>query len=709
MKTFILFVISIWIFTSFIYTQTIQWEQLNGPFGGTALSFASNSNGDIFAGADQDQRGIFRSTDGGLTFQPKSIGLYLENRSFNWLVVDDSSYIIAGTNSHIGSKVYKSKDNGESWTQISILGGTSVAVNDSGHIYVGNTAYAQYSVSKDGGYTWLHCPSPAAFTNCITIDDSGHIFIGGNYTGYRSADNGASWTNLSLPDGINSFAFAPNGDIYAGCSREYAANSGVYKSTDNGDSWTAVKEGFRVYPSHNIVTNNVGDIFVGSYGWGIWRSTDDGTTWTQQNSGLEHYYTQSMYVTDSGDLYAGLSGGGIYRSTDNGENWQQVGLTAAGVKALAISPSNGFIFASVSGISRSTDSGVSWQPVHNGINVRDIASSEIKIIAINSNGTVFIGFTNNWPTTFIYRSTDNGDSWVRVDNFPSGININGLTVGPNGEIIATASGYHALCQKSTDDGVTWQDIKYGQDIGCGKVAFNSAGDLFSAGDGVWRLLKNDSVWVKLRDGGIWTFFCGSNDYLFTEANRSTDNGLTWTNIPIGNVAYSYAENSLGHLFAGTFNFGSGVKRSTDFGETWESINSGIPTQDVRCVAVDADDYLYSGPWGYSAYKTTSSTVTSVEVLEFEPTSFYLAQNYPNPFNPGTKISWQSPINGHQTIKVFDVLGTEIATLVDEYKTAGKYEVEFNPESSIKHRASGIYFYQLKVGDFIQIKKMIYLK
>ena len=257
MKSFLQILLISFLLFTFQYPQSISWQQLNGPFGGTPLCFASNSNGDIFAGADQDQRGIFRSTDEGVSWQPKNVGLYLTNRAFNWLVVDDSSYIIAGTNSHIGNKIFKSKDNGESWTEISnLFGGNSCTVNDSGHIFVGNTAYAQYSVSKDGGYTWTNYSHPSPFINCIEINDSGHIFIGGNYTGYRSTDNGVSWTTLSLPDGINSFAFAPNGYFYAGCSRENASNSGIYRSTDNGNSWAPVKEGIRVYPTDNIVINN---------------------------------------------------------------------------------------------------------------------------------------------------------------------------------------------------------------------------------------------------------------------------------------------------------------------------------------------------------------------------------------------------------------------------------------------------------------------
>ncbi len=86
-------------------------------------------------------------------------------------------------------------------------------------------------------------------------------------------------------------------------------------------------------------------------------------------------------------------------------------------------------------------------------------------------------------------------------------------------------------------------------------------------------------------------------------------------------------------------------------------------------------------------------------------NYYLGQNYPNPFNPSTKISWQSPVNSWQTLKLFDILGREVATLVDEFRSAGKYEAEFNSSSL----ASGVYIYRLQAGDYVNSKKMILLK
>ena len=86
-------------------------------------------------------------------------------------------------------------------------------------------------------------------------------------------------------------------------------------------------------------------------------------------------------------------------------------------------------------------------------------------------------------------------------------------------------------------------------------------------------------------------------------------------------------------------------------------------------------------------------------------NFLLSQNYPNPFNPNTKITWQTPIAGHQSLKVYNILGNEIVTLVNEFKEAGNYEVNFDASKL----SSGIYVYKLQVGSFIDIKKMILLK
>jgi enterochelin esterase family protein len=100
-----------------------------------------------------------------------------------------------------------------------------------------------------------------------------------------------------------------------------------------------------------------------------------------------------------------------------------------------------------------------------------------------------------------------------------------------------------------------------------------------------------------------------------------------------------------------------------------------------------------------------SVTVQVNYDQLVPTYYFLYQNYPNPFNPSTRISWQSPVGGHQTLKIFDVLGNEIVTLVDEYKPSGKYEVDFHASKL----SSGVYFYQLKADSFIMTRKAVFLR
>lgn len=125
--------------------------------------------------------------------------------------------------------------------------------------------------------------------------------------------------------------------------------------------------------------------------------------------------------------------------------------------------------------------------------------------------------------------------------------------------------------------------------------------------------------------------------------------------------------------------------------TWWDYRNGS-TSDIY-----AQQVSYGGELG---------VVTEVKDNVSSARSFNLEQNYPNPFNPSTTISWQSPLSGHQTIKLFDVLGKKVKTIVNGYFEAGNHSTLYIVNSTLP---SGVYFYQLRSGDFIQTKKMIYLK
>ena len=105
------------------------------------------------------------------------------------------------------------------------------------------------------------------------------------------------------------------------------------------------------------------------------------------------------------------------------------------------------------------------------------------------------------------------------------------------------------------------------------------------------------------------------------------------------------------------------------------------------------------------YKILFTPTEVVERKSAAPTSYSLNQNYPNPFNPSTLISYQITTQSHVTLKIFDVLGREVATIVDEKREAGKYEIEFDGSKL----PSGMYYYRLQAGSFVETKKILLLK
>ncbi|NCS89210.1 MAG: T9SS type A sorting domain-containing protein [Ignavibacteria bacterium] len=150
--------------------------------------------------------------------------------------------------------------------------------------------------------------------------------------------------------------------------------------------------------------------------------------------------------------------------------------------------------------------------------------------------------------------------------------------------------------------------------------------------------------------------------------------------------------------------------SADTGRTWnEQI---ITSEDILGRDLEFSDSTTGwllADWGKIYRSTNAGHITSVENNIGNVFSFSLFQNYPNPFNPTTVISWQSPVSSHVLLKVYDILGSEVATLVNEEKAPGVYEVEFDASSVAGGLSSGVYFYRIEVGSFVQTKKLVILK
>jgi hypothetical protein len=173
-----------------------------------------------------------------------------------------------------------------------------------------------------------------------------------------------------------------------------------------------------------------------------------------------------------------------------------------------------------------------------------------------------------------------------------------------------------------------------------------------------------------------------------------------------------------NIFAGSYT--DGVYLSTNYGSSWVQINEGLNNYYITFLAVN-NDYVFAGEYGVGVWRRPLSELIGVQkISESVPQSYKLYQNYPNPFNPSTKISFSIPLSrgvdaeGGRGVSVrltiYDLLGREIAILVNQNLKPGTYEVEFPaPSGNGINYPSGVYFYRLTTNDYVVTKKMILIK
>jgi photosystem II stability/assembly factor-like uncharacterized protein len=386
--------------------------------------------------------------------------------------------------------------------------------------------------------------------------------------------------------------------------------------------------------------------------------------------------------------------------------WQQINSGLPGNSVYGLATDGQYIYSgsSIAGVYRSSNKGTSWTNANNGLPVSNAWE------LYSNNDTLFVGFFG--PGAF--RSTDHGNTWDTLTVGTLNSSVRGFI--SNDKYLFAATWGNGVF-RSSDGGDNWSEINNG-------LNYLTFWDIISFGDtllaannggGIYRSTNNGNSWsqsntgitsliaYRLTTSGNYIFVGTSNSGVF----RSSDFGINWEQVgsPSLTIWALLAYDTL--LFAGTIN--SGVFISSDYGNTWETFNQGNPIGSIVELMYDST-YVYAATLGGGVYRYDKNSITSVEnISRVIPTSFELKQNYPNPFNPSTKISWQSPVSAHQTLKVYDILGNDVATLVNEYRAAGSYEVDFHPASSIKNLVSGVYFYSLQVGSFVETKKMILLK
>lgn len=286
----------------------------------------------------------------------------------------------------------------------------------------------------------------------------------------------------------------------------------------------------------------------------------------------------------------------------------------------------------------------------------------------------------------------------------------------NGKLFLAASKLFV----SSDEGQSWQNSNNGLPVNgtvyglanIETVFYCSVQKVFKSTDGInWTPTTNNGLPVAVisklvSSGNILTAFASNNGVYYSE-----DKGENWiaaTGLPTNeNKAVRDMIVADGKIYASTNSY---LYYSGDNGKTWQALdNSGIRPNNITVLAYE-NSILYAGqntqPFSSGIWKRSVST--SVEKLNRTiPSEIYLSQNYPNPFNPETTISYKLQAASNVSLKIYDVLGNEIATLVNEYQQAGSYNSQFAIRNS--KLSSGVYFYTLKANGFNQTKKMLLLK
>ena len=445
--------------------------------------------------------------------------------------------------------------------------------------------------------------------------------------------------------------------------------------------------------------------------------------------------------------------------------WVQVGLNDEVIKDIAVQNQNIFAVTAdtccvnptplsdpnLGKLYRSTDNGLNWTMLVDS-NVVDVAiSTSGKIFKIEKDSVYDFGKSAN-----LYYSLDNGNNWFwsdiewqLIDSLLNPEEPERITVSSDGiiycNIVDSYSDYEPIVgsefseamempkwrdiiARSTDDGVTWSTpgksviggdqfylkdnlvftIGYHFRIDPPFYSYASYIHISSDFGNTWNYLGSPLIWLA----HIFSFFTNTNifandgDILYL----STDTCNTWTPIATLKIqaGLGWSSGSSEGMLIGTEDLG--VFLFTDEGDSLGSRNEGLTNLNIHSLTLGDDGFVYAGTENGLWRRPLTEIVTSVDNEPTQPTEFILEQNYPNPFNPSTVISYQLPVGSNVILKVYDILGNEIATLVDEYKPAGKYEIEFNSHSgNVRNLPSGVYFYQLRAGEYVQTRKMILLK
>ncbi|MCU0407041.1 MAG: YCF48-related protein [Ignavibacteriaceae bacterium] len=537
----------------------------------------------------------------------------------------------------------------------------------------------------------------------------------------KSDDSGETWDTLwcDLPYDLVTMSFPTESIGYIAGEDER-----IYKTSDGGMSWSLVHPSTSSLDINHIFALN--EMYVYSVADNkIIFSSDGGNSW--QESVISSYGDFKLFFINSQKGFA--YGSDLLITTDGGYNWERVSKSIKDdiAKVDFVSPSTGWALSYYS-LYKTSDGGYNW------FNQLDFYGGYNSVMGIEMLDSLkgFILTPDN-----IYATNNGGIDWDSIyfgDRiiFYGGVTfLNeylGIIFGGAEEEIPGSNNYNIQSNFiTTNGGITWQKITYpigSQYAQSQKMKFTDPDHLWSINQkGIWLSKDTAKTWQS-----VWStdYFVGGYSFDFIDSLNgilsysyggipiTTDGGENWIEYSLTRGIQFRDVQIVGTDIFGRYR----IFLAGDRGRVTKFVTDVMPSEqhyptytirklnDIHLLMQDRLPYLWVAGEGFTILKGNTEIVFNIDedkngfIKEFE-----LQQNYPNPFNPTTNI--QYAISSRQFVKltVYDLLGREIETLVNEEKTAGTYEVTWYAGGL----PSGVYFYQLRAGEFIETKKMLLLK
>ncbi|KQC12114.1 MAG: hypothetical protein APR63_03370 [Desulfuromonas sp. SDB] len=678
----------------------------------------ANSSGDSYSGT-----GVYRSTDGGVTWE--FLGLPNSHHVGRIAVDPENSQIILvaamgklfGKNPERG--VYRSSDGGATWNKVLYL-------NDS-------TGCIDIVINPRNSDTVF-----AAMWERIRKPD--YRSVGGLSSGiWRSTDNGLTWNKLTngLPpdsptNGRIGLAISPsNPDVIYASYVDHPGNlMGIWRSTDGGNSWqsrlvspgTSSFSGFGWYFGQIWCDpGNANTIYLGDVS--LWKSTDGGQNWNTIGDQM-HVDHHAMFISDQGNFMAEGNDGGFYISTNGGNSWNKCNtLPITQFYAITIDQLNP-------------------QRLYGG--TQDNSTPRTLTGALDDWDVLFYGdgfytivdYTNSniiyaeAQYGYLGKSTDLGYNWdIIFTNYSHGERTNWMT-----PVVMSPHNHQVLFYgaqrlwKTTNGGNQWNPVSPdltggsgGGNLTYGTITTISQSPLNA--DVIWVGTDDSRVWVTTNGGTNWnmvssslpdrwctrvtadvyqqntayvTFSGYKQDELLPHIYKTDNLGSSWTDIS-GNLTDVPVNDILpdpdipDRLYIGT---DFGCYYSDDGGNIWQVMGSDHPIVPVFDIDLHQNQrILVSGTHGRSMYLFDISSTGVEEEPELITADFRFNKNYPEPFEQQTTISFEVLKSTHLKVKVFDVNGRLVETLMDQPVNPGEHQLEFKAQGL----ASGTYFLSISSG------------